>query len=234
MGGCHINNPCANEIKSNNSSPIIINNSSISQEDPKVSNEEVKIILPVSPSSKVSNNNINKNKQDDKEIIKENVGNLKNEINRLNFFEDNLINNNKNNIENKNYSYENLQIEEIITEEKIHTKNNHEVVFMGNLLLINKTKELEKENIYCVMSRINLKLYKSINSFLKMKKPILIIELKNARNIQITKDSELGLCFSIDKYLFNSENKEQLFKWFVVLNYFSSKLYLNLQNFNEK
>ena len=133
MGGCHINNPCANEIKSNNSSPIIINNSSISQEDPKVSNEEVKIILPVSPSSKVSNNNINKNKQDDKEIIKENVGNLKNEINRLNFFEDNLINNNKNNIENKNYSYENLQIEEIISEEKIHTKNNHEVVFMGNL-----------------------------------------------------------------------------------------------------
>ena len=221
MGGCHINNPCANEIKSNNSSPIIINNSSISQEDPKVSNEEVKIILPVSPSSKVSNNNINKNKQDDKEIIKENVGNLKNEINRLNFFEDNLINNNKNNTGNKNYSYENLQIEEIISEEKIHTKNNHEVVFMGNLLLINKTKELEKENIYCVMSRINLKLYKSINSFLKMKKPILIIELKNARNIQITKDSELGLCFSLsDKYLFYSQNKEQIFKWFVVLNYF--------------
>ena len=228
MGGCHINNPCANEIKSNNSSPIIINNSSISQEDPKVSNEEVKIILPVSPSSKVSNNNINKIKSENNEEIKENSVNLKNE-------EDNLKNGNQNNNnENKNLSYENIQIEEIISEEKIHTKNNHEVVFMGNLLLINKTKELEKENIYCVMSRINLKLYKSINSFLKMKKPILIIELKNARNIQITKDSELGLCFSIDKYLFNSENKEQLFKWFVVLNYFSSKLYLNLQNFNEK
>ena len=225
MGGCHINNPCANEIKSNNSSPIIINNSSISQEDPKVSNEEVKIILPVSPSSKVSNNNINKNKQDDKEIIKENVGNLKNEINRLNFFEDNLINNNKNNIENKNYSYENLQIEEIISEEKIHTKNNHEVVFMGNLLLINKSKEFEKENIYCVMSRINLKLYKDINSFLKMKKPILIIELKMAKNIQIIKDNEFGVCFSLlDKYIFNSQNKEQLFKWIVILNYFSSKL----------
>ena len=67
--------------------------------------------------------------------------------------------------------------------------------------------------------------YKSINSFLKMKKPILIIELKNAKNIQIIKDTELGLCFSLlDKYLFNSQNKEQLFKWIVVLNYFSSKL----------
>jgi hypothetical protein len=91
----------------------------------------------------------------------------------LKILEENLINDNKNLIENKNSSYENLQIEEIMSEEKIHTKNNHEVVFMGNLLLINKSKEFEKENIYCVMSRINLKLYKDINSFLKMKKPIL-------------------------------------------------------------
>ena len=96
---------------------------------------------------------------------------------------------------------------------------------MGNLLLINKSKEFEKENIYCVMSRINLKLYKDINSFLKMKKPILIIELKMAKNIQIIKDNELGVCFSLlDKYIFNSQNKEQLFKWIVILNYFSSKL----------
>ena len=225
MGGCHINNPCGNELKSDESSPIIINNSGISQEEQKVSNEEVKIILPVSPSSKNSNNNINKNNFEDKEDIKENTGNLKNEVNCLKILEENLINDNKNLIENKNSSYENLQIEEIISEEKIHTKNNHEVVFMGNLLLINKSKEFEKENIYCVMSRINLKLYKSINSFLKMKKPILIIELKMAKNIQIIKDNELGLCFSIlDKYLFNSQNKEQLFKWIVVLNYFSSKL----------
>ena len=225
MGGCHINNPCGNELKSDENSPIIINNSGISQEEQKVSNEEVKIILPVSPSSKNSNNNINKNNFEDKEDIKENTGNLKNEVNCLKILEENLINDNKNLIENKNSSYENLQIEEIISEEKIHTKNNHEVVFMGNLLLINKSKEIEKKNIYCVMSRINLKLYKSINSFLKMKKPILIIELKMAKNIQIIKDTELGHCFSLlDKYLFNSQNKEQLFKWIVVLNYFSSKL----------
>ena len=225
MGGCQINNPCANEISSNNSSPIIINNSSISQENPKVSNEEVKIIMPISPPSKVYNNNINKNKSKDKENIKENVENLKKEINRLNNFDDDLVNNNKNNIENKDYSYEKLQIEEIISEEKIHTKNKHEIVFMGDLLLINRKKELEKENIYCVMSRINLKLYKNFNSFLKMKKPILIIELKKAKNIQIIKDTDLGFCFSLlDKYLFNSQNKEQLFKWIVVINYFTSKL----------
>ena len=220
MGGCQIHNPCGNEVKSSESSPIIINNSGISQEEPKVSNEEVKISLPASPSSKISNNNINKIKSENNEEIKENSVNLKNE-------EDNLKNSNQNNNnnENKNLSYENLQIEEIISEEKIHTKNNHEVVFMGNLLLINKSKEFEKENIYCVMSRINLKLYININSFLKMKKPILIIELKMAKNIQIIKDNELGVCFSLlDKYIFNSQNKEQLFKWIVILNYFSSKL----------
>ena len=220
MGGCQIHNPCGNKIKSSESSPIIINNSGISQEEPKVSNEEVKISLPASPSSKISNNNINKIKSENNEEIKENSVNLKNE-------EDNLKNGNQNNNnnENKNLSYENIQIEEIISEEKIHTKNNHEVVFMGNLLLINKSKEFEKENIYCVMSRINLKLYKNINSFLKMKKPILIIELKMAKNIQIIKDNEFGVCFSLlDKYIFNSQNKEQLFKWIVILNYFSSKL----------
>ena len=220
MGGCQIHNPCGNEVKSSESSPIIINNSGISQEEPKVSNEEVKISLPASPSSKISNNNINNIKLENNEEIKENSSNLKNE-------EDNLKNSNQNNNnnENKNLSYENLQIEEIISEEKIHTKNNHEVVFMGNLLLINKSKEFEKENIYCVMSRINLKLYKNINSFLKMKKPILIIELKMAKNIQIIKDNELGVCFSLlDKYIFNSQNKEQLFKWIVILNYFSNKL----------
>ena len=66
--------------------------------------------------------------------------------------------------------YNNLQIEDIISEEKIHTKNNIEVVFRGNLLLIKDKEHLENKLIYCVMSRIKLKLYNDINFFLRMKK----------------------------------------------------------------
>ena len=232
MGGCHINNPCYNEIKPNDNYPIIvnytINNSKISQDEPKVSNEEINIALPISPLSKISNKKSDKNKYIKNDYINSNEikeENKKENNNNEIVNENNLKNNNANNLENKNLIYENLQIEEIISEEKIHTKNNHEVVFRGNLLLLSKTGEFEKMIIYCVMSRINLKLYKNINFFLKMKKPLFIIDLKLAKNIQIIKDNELGLCFSLlDKYIFNSQNKEQLFKWIVILNYFSNKL----------
>ena len=126
---------------------------------------------------------------------------------------------------NNKFSYENLQIEDIISEEKIHTKNNHEVVFRGNLLLINDNGENKNETLFCVMSRINLKIYKDINCFLKMKKPLLIINLRLIKNIHIIKNHSFGICFSLlDKYIFSSKNQEQLFKWIVVLNYFSSKL----------
>ena len=48
----------------------------------------------------------------------------------------NFDNNNKFNIkDNNNFSYENLQIEVIISEEKIHTKNNNEIVFKDYLFL---------------------------------------------------------------------------------------------------
>ena len=221
MGGCQINNPCFKEIKPNENYPIIvnntINNSEMNKDEPKVSNEEINIALPVSPLNKISNKNSSKNKFSNKKENNKNdiVGNNNN----------NLNDDNKNNLENKNLTYENIQIEDIISEEKIHTKNNHEVVFRGNLLLLSKTGEFEKMIIYCVMSRINLKLYKDINFFLKMKKPLFIIDLKLAKNIQIIKDNELGLCFSLlNKYIFNSQDKEQLFKWIVILNYFSNKL----------
>ena len=221
MGGCQINNPCFKEIKPNENYPIIvnntINNSEMNKDEPKVSNEEINIALPVSPLIKNHNKNSSKNKFINKKE------NYKNDIVENN--NKNIKDNNKNNLENKNLTYENIQIEEIISEEKIHTKNNHEVVFRGNLLLLSKTGEFEKMIIYCVMSRINLKLYKDINFFLKMKKPLFIIDLKLAKNIQIIKDNELGLCFSLlDKYIFNSQDKEQLFKWIVILNYFSNKL----------
>ena len=156
--------------------------------------------------------------------------NDKNNINKIqnnNIFLRNIDNNAEYEIKNNNnnFSYENLQIEDIISEEKIHTKNNNEVVFRGNLLLINDNGEIKSQSLFCVMSRINLKLYKNITLFLKMKKPLLIINLRSIKNIHIIKDPIHGLCFSLlDKYIFTSKNKDQIFKWIVVLNYFSSKL----------
>lgn len=221
MGGCQINGPCFNDIKSKDNSPIIINNtlnnSNVNHEEPKVSNEEIDIALPVSPLYKINDKKGNKYNEGDKK-----------EINELNNNKEMAIDNNNQKgklIDNKIITYESLQIEEIISEEKIHTKNNHEIVFRGNLLLISKTGDFENMEIYCVMSRINLKLYKNINFFLKMKKPLFIVDLRLAKNIQIIKDEKLGLCFSLlDKYIFNSENKELIFKWIVILNYFSNKL----------
>ena len=167
--------------------------------------------------SKNDNDKINKNINDNNN---KNIKILKN-------IDNNIIYNDEseNNKNNQKISYENLQIEDIISEEKIHTKNNHEVVFRGNLILINDNDENKNENLYCVMSRINLKLYKNITYFLKMKKPILIINLRSIKNIHIIKNASLGICFSLlDKYIFSSKSQEQIFKWIVVLNYFSSKL----------
>ena len=325
MGGCQTNIPCSQEIKSkletltiinnfNNKDIIVKDNKNILPEEPGVSNEEIKIALPVRSLSttknssrnimkNISDENINKNIKHTKRksfnlttdnktpSTQKNYNNIndklnfnlnpqkinKNKIEINNFGINNLTNNiiaikkgerknknnqimlnslisNKNNIDNnqnkkilhnidnnvinnindqnneiknvnKNFSYENLQIEDIIPEEKIHTKNNNEVVFRGNLLLINDNGELKNEMLFCVMSRINLKLYKSITFFLKMKKPLFIINLKLVKNIHIIKDASLGLCFSLlDKFIFTLNNKEQLFKWIVVLNYFSIKL----------
>ena len=171
------------------------------------------------------NSLISKNDNDkiNKKINDNNNKNMK----LLKNIDNNVIYNDEseNNKKNKKFSYENLQIEDIISEEKIHTKNNHEVVFRGNLLLINDNGKNKYETLFCVMSRINLKIYKNITYFLQMKKPLLIINLKLIKNIHIIKNASLGICFSLlDKYIFSSQNQEQVFKWIVVLNYFSSKL----------
>ena len=330
MGGCQVNIPCNQEIKTRIETQILLNNFNNKDiinksyknsfvEDPGVSNEEIKIKLPIrsfsttkitskkrnkqlndesinkniipikrksfnlttaykTPSIQHNENNLNDNpklnskkinkieinnfginnlnnniitikkfdknqnqnqimlnslisnkKKVNEELIKNNLNNIKdyNNKKKLKNIDNNIINNSNNETKkvNKNFSFENLKIEDIISEDKIHTKNNHEVVFRGKLLLINNNGQIKNEMLYCVMSRINLKLYKNIHFFLKMKKPLLIINLRLIENIHIIKDESLGLCFSLlDKYIFTLENKEQLFKWIVVLNYFSIKL----------
>ena len=44
MGGCQIKNPCDKEIRSNQSNPIILNEiNEINNDEPKVSNEDIKL-----------------------------------------------------------------------------------------------------------------------------------------------------------------------------------------------
>ena len=215
-----INSKKINKIEINNFGINNLNNNTINKFEKKDKNKNHLYL-----NSLISNNVNNTNEK----IIKKNHNNIKEYNNKQNLqnFDNNIINNSNNEIKkrNKNFSYENLQIEDIIPEEKIHTKNNYEVVFRGNLLLINNNGEIKNQMLFCVMSRINLKFYKNITFFLKMKKPLFIINLKLIKNIHIIKDESLGLCFSlIDKYIFTLDNKEQLFKWIVVLNYFSIKL----------
>ena len=286
MGSCQTNSQCTREIKTNNKltdNEINIKEEKEIIEDAKISNEEIKIVIPLRSFSltkkkenKEENNNNRKNMIKRKSFAlstanktPNNTINIKqsgeyNEINNnkmnnillkslISNNTNNDINNNKkllrnidNNIKNeeqeeeenlnknkhnnkdkncKNCKYENLQIEDIIPEYKIHTKNNNEIVFRGNLLLIKSDGEIKNKNLYCILSRINLKLYEDINSFIKMKKPIIIIKLKLIKDIHIIKDEHYGLCFSLlNNFIFHSQNKEQLFKWTVVLNYFSSKL----------
>ena len=174
-----------------------------------ISNKNQEMLNSLISISDKINNNINNNVANKRNIEK----NL--EINKEN----------KPKKENQDFSYENFQIEDIISEEKIHTKFNHEIVFKGNLLLVNNNDKIKTQIVFCSMTRINLKIYKNINFFLRMKKPLFVINLHFIKNIQIIKDESLGICFSIlDKYIFCSDSKEQLFKWIVVLNYFSCKL----------
>ena len=205
-----LNSKKINKIEINNFGINNLNDNIISSRKiERAKNEKNQIMLNSLISNKPNDKN-NINKIDNNKIILRNIDN-------------NAEYDTKNN--NNNIIYENLQIEDIISEEKIHTKNNNEVVFRGNLLLINDNGERKNEELFCVMSRINLKLYKNISFFLKMKKPLLIINMRSLKNIHIIKDNIQGLCFSLlDKYIFTSKNKDQLFKWIVVLNYFSNKL----------
>ena len=166
---------------------------------------------------------INKNKRKNNIIIihESNENNIKN-IDKL---QKSVNQNNiKDNNENKKKSYANYDISDIISEKKIHTTNNIEVVFRGYLILRRNKENNCNENLFGVLTKIKLKLYKNIQNFLAMKKPEFIIKLQTVKNVNITQDKDKNdLCLTIDDYVFKIDNQETLFKWFVVLNYFTNK-----------
>jgi len=142
--------------------------------------------------------------------------------------------NNKNNIndsiKNKTtideYPLEN--IENIISPQKLHSKNKNEILFLGEL-----QKILIKENLifplFCTLTREKLNCYNSKANFIAMKKPYMIIYLNNVNNVDLIKDNNSNLCllFNLkeenekhEKNIFMTKNKKMMFKWMLLLNYF--------------
>ena len=154
---------------------------------------------------KLKKNTLNDIKYDDKNITKES-------------------DKNKSTIDE--YSYEN--IENIISPQKLHSKNKNEILFLGEL-----QKILIKENLivplFCTLTREKLNCYNSKANFISMKKPYIIIYLYDVSNVDLIKDKDNNLCllFNLkedkgifEKNIFMTKNKKLMFKWMLVLNYF--------------
>ena len=153
---------------------------------------------------------------------------IKNEtLTDIHFNSTNKINENvKNKTTIDEYPLEN--IENIISPQKLHSKNKNEILFLGEL-----QKILIKENLifplFCTLTREKLNCYNSKANFIAMKKPYMIIYLNNVNNVDLIKDKDNNLCllFNLkedneknEKNIFMTKNKKMMFKWMLLLNYF--------------
>jgi len=163
--------------------------------------------------------------------------NTKNEKNEYKIKHESLTDINYNNSNKINESIKNKttideypleNIENIISPQKLHSKNKNEILFLGEL-----QKILIKENLifplFCTLTREKLNCYNSKANFIAMKKPYMIIYLNNVNNVDLIKDKNNNLCllFNLkqeneknEKNIFMTKNKKMMFKWMLLLNYF--------------
>ena len=163
--------------------------------------------------------------------------NTKNENNEYKIKHESLTDINYNNSNKINESIKNKttideypleNIENIISPQKLHSKNKNEILFLGEL-----QKILIKENLifplFCTLTREKLNCYNSKANFIAMKKPYMIIYLNNVNNVDLIKDKNNNLCllFNLkeeneknEKNIFMTKNKKMMFKWMLLLNYF--------------
>ena len=120
-----------------------------------------------------------------------------------------------------------LSVNNIIPEQKLHSKNNNEIMFIGDLEKIDGNKIFP---FFSTLTRLKINFYDNKSQFISMKKPNFIIELKNIKNADLVKENnntQLLLCISLiendEKIFFKIKTKELLFKWLCVLNYFIHK-----------
>ena len=116
-----------------------------------------------------------------------------------------------------------LSVNSIIPEQKLHSKNNNEIMFIGDL----QNNENQKENSsFATLTRLKLNFYKDKAQFISMKRPNYSLNLNQMLNADLIKDNDnkLLLCITLleneEKKIFETKTKELLFKWLCVLNYF--------------
>ena len=116
-----------------------------------------------------------------------------------------------------------LSVNSIIPEQKLHSKNNNEIMFIGDLQNNENKNEISS---FATLTRLKLNFYKDKAQFISMKRPIYSLNLNQMLNADLIKnnDNKLLLCITLleneEKKIFETKTKELLFKWLCVLNYF--------------
>lgn len=135
-----------------------------------------------------------------------------------------------------NSVYLNIEIDQIIPEQKLHTKNDNEILFIGELELINSCKNANSF-LFCSLTRMSFSMYENKLLFISMKKANQVIPLENITTVDLGKCndemffvinysnvlSSQDTTFGLSTLKFKTKNREMLFKWVVVLNYFVQK-----------
>ncbi len=126
----------------------------------------------------------------------------------------------------KIYISDKISVNSIIPEQKLHSKNNNEIMFLGEL------EKIEENNIisyFATLNRLKINFYENKSQFISMKKPNYIIELNKIKNADMIKENnnKLLLCIIMfennEKIIFQTKTNTKLFKWLCVLNYFIHK-----------
>jgi hypothetical protein len=116
-----------------------------------------------------------------------------------------------------------MSVNSIIPEQKLHSRNNNEIMFIGDL------EQFENEKIitsFATLTRLKLNFYENKAQFISMRKPISSLNLNKMLNADLMKnnDNKILLCITLlendEKKIYHTKTKELLFKWLCVLNYF--------------
>jgi len=225
------------------------------KEEEKENNDKSKKNSIIKPKINKTRNNI-----DEFEIIDNNLVYISNK----NKFIDNTTNTNDDNKKNKNeYIIEDnnhngiknninkiIDINSIISEDKILKLNDTSIICNSTLEKIIKIPSKNKityNQRFCLLTKKTFSYYKSKESYLKMNKPLLSIDLKNVKKVEQTILDDMSYYFglicainddtkqfvnkintfigpaenSTEEFLlgFRSKNKDLIVKWIVILNY---------------
>ena len=190
-------------------------------------NNRKKLIGNVGNNNLIMTQEINK-EEDNLDLINNIQEKLDENFNKNNNDEIQLKTNINNRIKDneKIYISDKISVNSIIPEQKLHSKNNNEIMFLGEL------EKIEENNIisyFATLNRLKINFYENKSQFISMKKPNYIIELNKIKNADMIKENnnKLLLCIIMfennEKIKFQTKTNTKLFKWLCVLNYFIHK-----------